>query len=128
MLCKRRLRARILRAPCLLTALAIVIVVNVCIGAYLLAQVVILSQTRVELKVARTNGSGQLFDLSQDLEPIERYQSIVCVRSLEIVVSTTLCVYNSSQDIYVSASILSSGIFEPDVTSKGRLFCRASSQ
>ena len=112
--------ARLFRAPFLLAILATIILANICIGAYLLAQVVILSQIRADsaFKLARLNGSGSLFDVSQNLEPLERYQSIVCLRSLEIVVSTTLCVHNSSQDIYVSASILSSGIFEPDVMSK----------
>ena len=57
----------------------------------------------------------KLFDLSSKLDPSEIYLNIQCRKSIEIFVSTTLCVHDINNDRYVSGSIWINGVWENHV-------------
>ena len=57
----------------------------------------------------------KLFDLSSKLDPSEIYLNIQCRKSIEIFVSTTLCVHDINNDRYVSGSIWTNGVWENHV-------------
>ncbi len=59
-----------------------------------------------------------VFDLNDELKPIEVYDKIQCRKSAKIIVETTLCIHPVESDIYVSASIWNSGAWERSIVGK----------
>ena len=65
--------------------------------------------------IGENTPNGKLFDLSSKLDPSEIYLNIQCRKSIEIFVSTTLCVHDINNDRYVSGSIWINGVWENHV-------------
>jgi hypothetical protein len=61
--------------------------------------------------------SVKIFELYTPLQPDEVYSPIVCRKSAEFRVKTTLCVHNLNNDIHVSGSIMRDGVWEPKLLS-----------
>ncbi len=59
-----------------------------------------------------------IFDLGSKLDPNETYFSIKCRKSMKIIVSTTLCIHDLNNDVYVSNSIWNDGIWEKNILGK----------
>lgn len=60
----------------------------------------------------------KIFDLGSKLDPNETYFSIKCRKSMKIIVSTTLCIHDLNNDVYVSNSIWNDGIWEKNILGK----------
>ena len=59
-----------------------------------------------------------IFNLNAPLVPDNIYASINCRKSASFYdISTTLCIHNLENDIYVSASISVNGVWERDIMS-----------
>ena len=54
----------------------------------------------------------KIFDLNNKLEPAEIYDKIQCRKSIEVFVSTTLCVHDLFRDVHVSGAIMRDGVWE----------------
>lgn len=69
------------------------------------------------VKLFTPNKKLAIFNLGKALYPDSIYQSIQCVQSVKMVVSTTLCLHDVKRDIHVSGSILRNGVWEPHLIS-----------
>ena len=63
------------------------------------------------------NVNVNIFNMSGQLEPSHVYERIECRRSARFVVTTQLCLYNTSSDMFVSASIWQTGAWEAHILS-----------
>ncbi len=69
--------------------------------------------------VQTTKPNINIFDLNQNLEPTLVYSHIKCRKSAKIAnTQTTLCVHNIVNDVHVSGSIWSTGVWEQQILSK----------
>lgn len=69
------------------------------------------------VKLFTPNKKLAIFNLGKALNPDSIYQSIQCVQSVKMVVSTTLCLHDVKRDIHVSGSILRNGVWESHIIS-----------
>jgi len=64
----------------------------------------------------------KIFDLNAPLIPENLYASIKCTKSASFYnVTTTLCLHNLENDVFVSGSISSTGIWERDIMSNEKI-------
>lgn len=75
----------------------------------------LIEQSCFNIDSNRTSQTVNIFAIQRTNIPDESYADIRCVKSVRNIVSTFLCVYNESEDIYISRAILSNRLFEPDV-------------
>lgn len=73
----------------------------------------------IEEPIQTTTPNINIFDLSKSLEPPLVYSHVKCRKSAKIHdAQTTLCVHNLINDIHVSGSIWSSGVWESQIISE----------
>jgi hypothetical protein len=58
-----------------------------------------------------------IFDLNNELEPKDIYDSIQCRKSIEVYVITTFCVHDLNRDKGISVSLMEHGIWELNILS-----------
>ena len=58
----------------------------------------------------------KVIDLDAELEPKDLYENITCTKSKQIIVSTTLCIYDVISDMWISSMIILDGAMEKNLT------------
>jgi hypothetical protein len=85
-----------------------------------------MSSTATTSKTTQEKPNVNIFDLNAPLVPENIYASINCKNSASFYnISTTLCLHNLENDVYVSGSISANGVWEREIMSN-KLFIKNS--
>ena len=77
-----------------------------------------MSSTATTIKTTQEKPNVNIFDLNAPLVPVNVYASINCKNSASFYnISTTLCLHNLENDVFVSGSISANGVWEKEIMS-----------